>query len=160
MTTPRTRSRLVVLLMLGATLAATSAVPSAHARPHVAAHQPSDDELRDRMLGLVNRSRTSRGLPRLELNPRLSREAYDHARYMARTNELSHTPNLSDLISEVGGTSFGEDLGTGRGLRGIRDAWLRRDSTRRILLDPRFRHVGLGVVHVGGFYWVTLQVFD
>jgi hypothetical protein len=26
--------------------------------------------------------------------------------------------------------------------------------------DPRFHHVGLGVVHADGFYWVTLQVFD
>ena len=55
---------------------------------------------------------------------------------------------------------FGEDVGKGRGLRGIRDAWLRRADTRRILLDPRFHHVGLGVVHVDGFYWVTLQAFD
>lgn len=160
MTTPRTRSRLVVLLMLGTTLAAMFAVPSVHARPHVAHRQPSDHELRDKMLGLVNRSRTSRGFPRLELNVRLSREAYDHARHMARTNELTHTPNLADLISDIGGTVFGENLGKGRGLRGIRDAWLRLASTRRILLDPRFHHVGLGVVHVDGFYWVTLQVFN
>jgi len=160
MTTPRTRSRLVVLLLLGTILAATFAVPSVNARPNVAHRQPSDQQLRDRMLGLVNRSRTSRGLPRLQLNLRLSRGAYDHARHMARTEELTHTPNLADLISDVGGTLFGEDLGKGRSLRGIRDAWLRRDSTRRILLDPRFHNVGLGIVHADGFYWVTLQAFD
>ena len=160
MTTPRIRSRLVVLVILGMTLAATSAVPSVHARPHVAHRQPSDDELRDKMFGLVNRSRASRGLPRLELNGRLSREAYDHARHMARTGELTHTPNLADLISDAGGTVFGENLGRGRSLRGIRDAWLRRETTRRILLDARFHHVGLGIVHVDGFYWVTLQLFD
>lgn len=160
MTTPRTRSRLVVLLMLGTTLTLAVAVPSVHARPYVSHRQPSDHELRDKMLGFVDRSRTSRGLPRLELNGRLSREAYDHARRMARTDELTHTPNLADLISDAGGTVFGENLGKGRSLRGIRDAWLRRESTRRILLDPRFRNVGLGVVHVDGFYWVTLQAFD
>jgi uncharacterized protein YkwD len=160
MTTSRTRSRLVVLLILGTILAATFAVPSVQARPHVAHRQPSDRELRDKMLRLVDRSRANRGLPRLELNARLSREALEHAQHMARTNRLTHTPNLPDLISDVGGTVFGENLGKGRSLRGIRDAWLRNNATRRILLDPRFHHVGLGVVHVDGFFWVTLQVFD
>jgi hypothetical protein len=37
---------------------------------------------------------------------------------------------------------------------------MRRADTRRIMLDPRFHHVGLGVVHTDGFYWITLQVFD
>ena len=160
MTAPRTRSRLVVLMMLGSTLAATFAAPSVHARPQVAHRQPSDHEFRDKILGLVNRSRTSRGLPRLELNLRLSREAHDHSGHMARTDELTHTSNLADLIRGVGGSVFGEDLGKGRSLHGIRDAWLRRATTRRILLDPRFHHVGLGVVHVDGFYWVTLQAYD
>ena len=160
MTTPPPRSRLVVLLMLGTIVAATFAMPSVHARPHVAHRQPSDHELRDKILGLVDRSRASRGLPGLELNARLSREAFHHARRMAHSNHLTHTPNLSDLISDVGGTVFGENLGKGRSLRGIRDAWLRTDPTRSILLDPRFHHVGLGVVHVDGFFWVTLQVFD
>jgi uncharacterized protein YkwD len=160
MATPRTRSRLVVLLMLSATLSATFAAPTVHARPNIVHREPSDRDMRDRMLGLVNRSRASRGLPRLELNLRLSREALAQARRMARTGQLTHTPNLADLISDVGGTVFGENLGKGRGLRGIRHAWLRQASTNRILLDPRFHHAGLGVVHVDGFYWVTLQVFD
>jgi uncharacterized protein YkwD len=79
---------------------------------------------------------------------------------MARTGNISHTANLADLVDGVGGSVFGEDLGKGRGLQGIRDAWLRREDTRRIMLDPRFRRVGLGVVHVDGYYWVTFQAFD
>ncbi len=160
MTTPRTRSRLVVLLALGATLTATFAAPSVEARPNVSQRRPSDAELADKVLRLVNRSRGIRGLPRLEVSVRLSRAAHAHARRMASRNELTHTPNLAELISAVGGTAFGENIGKGRGLRGIRNAWLRGRSTRRILLDPRFRHVGLGVVHVDGLYWVTLQVFN
>jgi uncharacterized protein YkwD len=117
-------------------------------------------ELRDRLLALVNRSRHSRDLPRLRLNLRLSREALKHSRHMARSGAISHTPNLADLIRGVGGTVFGEDVGKGRAIVGIRDAWLRRPDTRPILLDPRFHHVGLGVIHIGGFYWVTLQAFD
>jgi uncharacterized protein YkwD len=112
------------------------------------------------MLDLVNRSRHSRGLPRLHLNLRLSREALKHSRHMARSGAISHTPNLAALIRSVGGTVFGEDVGKGRAIVGIRDAWLRLPDTRSILLDPRFHRVGLGVIHIGGYYWVTLQAFD
>ena len=112
------------------------------------------------MLAMVNRSRATHGLPLLRINERLSREALHHSRQMGRKGVITHTPNLADLVRSVGGSVFGEDLGKGRGLRGIRDAWMRRADTRRIMLDARFVHVGLGVVHAGGFYWVTLQVFD
>jgi hypothetical protein len=79
---------------------------------------------------------------------------------MAREQRLFHTQGLVVLIGNAGGTAFGENLGKGRGLQGIRDAWLRQSDTRGILLDARFRHAGLGVVHVDGFYWVTLQAFN
>ncbi len=158
MTTPRTRSRIAASLVLFALLSVAVVAPAA-AGPR-RGPQPTSDELAQSMLALVNRSRASHGLPLLRMNERLSREALRHSRQMARTGAITHTPNLADLVRSVGGSVFGEDLGKGRGLRGIRDAWIRRVDTRRIMLDPRFDHVGLGVVHAGGFYWVTLQVFD
>jgi uncharacterized protein YkwD len=158
MITPRTRSRLLASLMLFALLGVALVAPSVHAGPKRALEAPSE-ELRHRMLELVNRSRGAHGLGSLRLNERLSREALRHSKRMARDGAIAHTPNLAELVRSVGGSVFGEDLGKGRGLRGIRDAWIRREDTRRILLDPRFDHVGLGVVHVDGFYWVTLQVF-
>lgn len=167
MTTPRARA-LVVSLMAASTLATPLAPPSALAHAldpepeeaPISRGAPGPDELRATMLALVNRSRESRGLPALRVNEPLSREALSHSRKMARDGAISHTPNLADLVAGEGGTVFGEDVGKGRGLRGIRDVWLREPDTRRILLDPRFNNVGLGVVHTDGFYWVTLQAFD
>ncbi len=159
MTTPRTRSCVAASLVLFAVLSVTLVAPAADAGPRRGS-QPTSDELGKRMLALVNRSRTTRGLPLLQLNARLSREALRHSKQMARNGAISHTPNLADLVRSVGGSVFGEDLGKGRGLRGIRDAWMRRSDTRGIMLDPRFDHVGLGVVHEDGYYWVTLQVFN
>lgn len=159
MTTPRTRSTVAASLVLFALLSVTLVAPTADAGPR-RGQQPTSDELRQRMLALVNRSRGSHGLPLLHINKRLSREALRHSRQMARTGVITHTPNLAALVRSVGGSVFGEDLGKGRGLRGIRDAWMRRADTRRIMLDARFFHVGLGVVHADGYYWVTLQVFD
>jgi uncharacterized protein YkwD len=159
MTSPRTRSRVAASLVLLALIGATFVVPSVHAGAR-STPRPTADELAHQMLRLVNRSREVRGLPELRMNARLSKEALRHSKVMARASAISHTPNLADLVREVGGSVFGEDLGKGRGLEGIRDAWLRRADTRRIMLDPRFHHVGLGVVHAGGYYWVTFQAFD
>jgi uncharacterized protein YkwD len=157
MTTPPGRTRSVVSLALFAMLALSISVPAARAGVNA---PPKPTELRGRMLALVNRARAGRGLATLRLNGHLSKEALAHSKDMARTGGISHTPNLVDLIRSVGGTVFGEDVARGRGLRGIYEAWLRRTDTQRVLLDPRFRRAGLGVVHVDGFYWVTLQAFD
>lgn len=159
MTTPRARSRVAASLVLLTLIGTSFVVPAVHAGARTAP-RPTADELAQRMLRLVNRSRETRGLPELRMHIRLSKEALRHSRGMARTGNISHTSNLADLVYGVGGSVFGEDLGKGRGLQGIRDAWLRREDTRRIMLDPRFRRVGLGVVHVDGYYWVTFQAFD
>ncbi len=141
--------------LIGAAFVAPSAHADARRDP-----RPTADELAKRMLNLVNRSRDIRGLPELRLNAHLCPEALRHSRRMAKTGTISHTSNLADIVRGVGGSVFGEDLAKGRGLQGIRDAWLRRTDTRLIMLDPRFRNVGLGVVHFNGFYWVTFQAFD
>jgi uncharacterized protein YkwD len=153
------RATVATSLVLFALLSAILVAPTADAGPR-RGPEPTSDELARRMLTLVNRSRASHGLPLLHVNERLSREALHHSGRMSQEGVISHTPNLADLVRGVGGSVYGEDLGKGRGLRGIRDAWIRRADTRRIMLDPRFGHVGLGVVHADGFYWVTLQVFD
>lgn len=159
MNTPRTRSRLAASLVLLTLVGAAFVAPSASADARTAL-RPTSDELGRRMLALVNRSREIRGLPDLRTNARLCKEALRHSERMARTGTISHTQNLADLVHGFGGSVFGEDLGKGRGLRGIRDAWLGRADTRQIMLDPRFHHVGIGVAQVDGFYWVTLQAFD
>ena len=168
MTTPRAQA-LVVSLTVSMSLASLCLLSFAQASPravgdHATRMTPrgprGPDQLRTEMLELVNRTRQLRGLQALRINERISQEALEHSRRMASAGDISHTPNLLAIISSVGGTVFGEDVGKGRGLRGIRDAWLRSTETRTILLDGRFHQVGLGVIHADGFYWVTLQAFD
>jgi uncharacterized protein YkwD len=157
--TSRTRSRLAASFVVLTLVGAAFLVPAAHADTRTA-KRPSTDELERRMLNMVNQSRELRGLPELRIHDGLSKEAVRHSRHMASTGTISHTPNLAELVRDAGGSVFGEDLGKGRSLRGIREAWLGREDTRRIMLDPRFHRVGLGVVHVDGYFWVTLQAFD
>jgi uncharacterized protein YkwD len=145
----------MLLALMGVSLVA----PSVQAAPRTGV-RPTDDELARRMLTLVNAARDHHGLATLTMNHRLSGVALRHSKRMARSGTISHTSNLGDLVRSEGGSVYGEDLAKGRGLRGILDAWLERTDTRRILLDPRFRRSGVGVVHVNGFYWVTFQAFD
>ncbi len=102
MTTPRTRSCVAASLVLFALSSVTLVAPAADAGPRRAPH-PTSDELGKRMLALVNRSRTTRGLALLHQNARLSREALSHSKRMARAGVISHTPNLADL---TGGDSI------------------------------------------------------
>ena len=157
MTTPPGSSRSLLSVALLVAVSLSLSTPAAEAARNA---PPSSTELRARVLVLVNRSRMVNGFHALRLNPRLSREALAHSREMARSGDISHTADLATLIHRLGGTVFGEDVARGRGLRGICDAWLHREDTRTVLLDNQFRIVGLGVVHVDGFYWVTLQAFD
>ena len=157
MIAPPGRSRSVAVVAMCVSLCLFLWIPVARAATH---SPPSSAGLRSQVLDLVNRSRSSHGLSALRLSLPLSAEALAHSRRMARSGDISHTANLVDLIHRMGGTVFGEDVARGRGLRGIYGAWLQRTDTRNVLLDPRFRIVGVGVVHIGGFYWVTLQAFD
>lgn len=159
MTSPHTNPRLALALVSFTVLGAMLVAPSATAGMRTTS-PPSPGELAHRMLELVNRARDHQGLPVLRMHAHLAAEARHHSTGMASDGALSHTPNLDDLVRDAGGTVFGEDLGKGRGLQGIWEAWLHRANTRQIVLDPRFHHVGLGVVHVGGYYWVTFQAFD
>lgn len=163
MIAPRIRISVVGLLASATLATLVASAPVVQARPatqRTSFERRAPDPLRDQMLSLVNRTRRLRGLPVLRLDRRLSREALAHSRKMAQARAISHTPNLASIISSAGGTVFGENVGRGRSLHGIRDAWLRHGDTRNILLDGRFHHVALGVLHADGFFWVTLQAFD
>ena len=142
MTTPRDRRRLAASLVLLALVGATFVAPSAHAGAR-ADRRVTTDEIARHMLSLVNRSRAIAGSGAAHERS-LRREALRHSRQMATSGSITHTPNLAELVRSLGGSVFGEDLGKGRGLQGIRNAWIRRADTRRILLDPRFRTRRLG----------------
>ena len=108
---------------------------------------------------LVNRERTSRGLPALRHSGRLARVAGVHARDSVRYGFVGHTSPVHGTLGTrvrrsgyrpTGGGAFaiGEILGAGRGRRGtpraIVRAWMRRHIHRTAILYPRFRTMGVG----------------
>jgi uncharacterized protein YkwD len=106
-----------------------------------------------RVLQLINKQRTKRGLKPLKSDGGLITVARRHSRDMVRRNYFSHvskggsTP--SGRISRAGGRgAIGEDLAWGTGSYASPSAivklWMNSPPHRRVLLAKDLRYVGIG----------------
>ncbi len=135
--------------------------PSASARDGADAQTRSKaDPYRVRMLALINEMRSARNLPEIQLNHRLSPESWDHSRSMGRRAELFHTPDLASIIQPFGATVWGENVGVARTLSRILALMMASPPHRQHLVDPRLRWIGIGVVRMHGWLWVTLDLHN
>jgi uncharacterized protein YkwD len=152
--TARAAIAFVLLAVLLATLApAATAAEAGPARTRA-------DRYRIRMLALINEMRASRDLAALQLNHRLSPESWEHSRSMGRRAELFHTPDLASIIEPFGATLWGENVGVARTLARVLALMMASPSHRHHLVDPRLRWVGIGVVKMHGWLWITLDLHN
>jgi uncharacterized protein YkwD len=107
----------------------------------------------------INRRRRARGLPRLDLHGRLREASERHARDMVRRSYFSHvsrdgrsmTARLRDAgyIRRDRRWAAGEVLAWGSFRRSTAARavanWMDSPPHRRVLLNPRYRDVGVGV---------------
>ena len=108
---------------------------------------------------LVNKERTSRGVPRLRSNRKLQRAAQDHNDYMVKKNCFAHQCagegslerrlfSVSYLSSDLLRWSYGENIAWGEGRlskpRVIVRGWMRSRGHRANILNPTFEHIGVG----------------
>jgi uncharacterized protein YkwD len=112
----------------------------------------ASDINQDNILNLLNQERTSRRLPKLELNDELSNAANLKSRDMINRNYFEHfafglTP--WDFVKNAGytymyaGENLAMDFNTSEGMV---DAWMNSPAHRENILNPDFRDVGIGVV--------------
>jgi uncharacterized protein YkwD len=108
---------------------------------------------------LVNAQRAAHGLRPLQSSGDLRRAAHLHAVDMVRRRYFDHrSPDGRTVAQRVKRTGYltgarrwalGEDIGWGSGTAaspaGIVDAWMKSPGHRAVILDRRFREVGLGV---------------
>jgi uncharacterized protein YkwD len=144
------RSRRLLIISSLVALLLTSAWAPAEADAHT--HQ------RARVLRLVNDVRARHGLKRLDLNRKLSRYATRHSRRMSEQRRLFHSTDLGSRLRTYKASWWGENLAYGGKLYPIVRAWMNSPSHRVNILNRRFRKTGIGVVRVGGRFWVT-QIF-
>ncbi len=166
-------------LALGAIALAGSLAETAHANAcsqfGATKAQMLSNQQATRSIGcLLDRARHRHGLNHLNTNRRLQRAAERHTNYMKRHHCFSHQcPGERSLLARlqrvnyiVGGLirwSCGENIAWGSDDRGtpksIVKAWMHSPAHRANILNPLFRHVGVGFTR-GYSGWPGLGRWD
>jgi uncharacterized protein YkwD len=157
--------RVALIKTAAAAIAAVALLPApekaAAARCADASRVPTPDSLDEAVAAVeceINQRRRQRGLPRLDVDSRLREASQDHARDMVRRGYFSHTGrdgrSTTTRLKDAGYIragrrwAIGETLAWGTFWRSTpRRAvtnWMRSPSHRRVLLDPRYRDIGVG----------------
>jgi uncharacterized membrane protein required for colicin V production len=118
-----------------------------------------------RMLILVNRERTSRGLNALTLNPTAREVARAHSKDMFARGYFSHvTPEGQDPFTRMknGGVKFGaagENLALAPTLSAAHDGLMNSPGHRANILSPDYHTVGIGIIDGGPYGLMVTQDF-
>jgi len=91
----------------------------------------------------INALRAEQGLDALEVHSNLVAKARDWSSTMADAGEIWHS-DLADGIT-ANWKRLGENVGMGGSVEALHDAFVASPSHYENLVDPGFRHVGIGV---------------
>jgi uncharacterized protein YkwD len=105
----------------------------------------------------TNEARASHGLPKLTLDPQLSKTATLHTTNMVNKKLLYHTTNSQFYSWVTNWSRLGENVGEGGGVISLQKAFIHSPEHRANILERRYGHVGVGVVKKNGVMWVTVQ---
>ena len=103
----------------------------------------------ERMLGLHNRARESRGLGKLCVHPALQEAARAHSADMIRKDYFRHG-NVGRRLKRHGynWSTYAENIAYGSGVRGspesVFNRWMKSRGHKRNILGRGFREVGIG----------------
>lgn len=126
---------------------------------------PEDEaRLADQILQLVNLERAAADLPPVVSNPRLDQVAGDFACTMIRGRFFGHRDPASNqgpaaraIAGRYSFEAVGENLAAGQETsREVMRVWMDSPRHRAIILDPKWKEIGLAVRFGGeyGVYWV------
>lgn len=102
---------------------------------------------RGKLLKLINAARERHDLRELKIDRSFSRDAVRHTRRMVEQNEVFDPPNLDSFLSDEPWERIGASVsGCAGTLGGLHRAWMRHDAHRVIMLEPRLRRIGIGVM--------------
>ena len=161
---------LATVLALAALLAPATSQARPATAPQATASQGCDNTdlkptranlelVRDAVLCLHNRERSSHGLPRLKESPKLRRAAERHSSNMVSASFFDHaSPGGSTMVDRIrrsGYTSrasswaLGENIAWGSGALStaaqIHRSWMRSAGHRANILQRSFREIGIGI---------------
>lgn len=153
----RTRSggsRWVAVLTLSTILAIGVAFsPAAHA----------GSGYRAKLLRMVNATRNNHDLHRVRVDRSLTRDALRHTRRMIDKNAIYDPRNLTRILEDEPWDDIGASVvGCAGTLRRLHKAFMHHAAHRDILLNPKIRRIGIGVIKVDSqnacgrhWFWTT-----
>lgn len=102
---------------------------------------------RGKLLKMINDVRGRNDLRELRIDRSLSRDAVRHTRRMVEANEVFDPANLDAILSDEPWEQIGASVsGCAGTVRGVHRAWMRHAAHRDIMLEPRLRRIGIGVI--------------
>jgi cysteine-rich secretory family protein len=107
----------------------------------------ANDASARKLLGIINATREKHDLRPLRLETSLNAPARRHSAKMIRANRLFDPANLQQMLSTYDWNHIGADVvGCGTSLRQMHRILMTEDFHRTILLHPKIRRVGIGIV--------------
>jgi uncharacterized protein YkwD len=142
-----------ICLFVSATAAAAAAThhhraSSACAGASTAVADSTTQASRATVVCLINRQRTSRGLPALSADSQLDRSAQGWTNEMVSHHEFTHGANFTERISAAGfhWSQAGENIASGFATpTSVVAGWMASAGHCENILSPAFREVGTGV---------------
>ena len=123
----------------------------------------ADEQL---MFDLVNQERIKAGVAPLKIDMRMVQSARTKSQDMITNNYFSHTsPTLggfASLIRNATGGDYsyvGENLAGNRTVEAAMKAFMNSEGHRKNILNPKFTHIGIGIVSGGPYGQMYTQHF-
>jgi len=133
--------------------------------PFKVSHPVVDSALEIKMIGLVNKERTDRGLSPLKQDPELTKVARQHSRDMFVQGYFSHiTPQGKDPFDRMHEDyihffTAGENIALAQTLSIAHNGLMNSPGHRANILNPAFGHIGIGILDGGIFGLMISQEF-
>ena len=104
----------------------------------------------------INGLRSANGMAPLAVDPSLTAVARNWASNMAGSGYISHRSDLSAGVPSSW-VFLGENVGVGGDVASLHNAFVASPTHLENLVNPRFTHVGIGIVQVGSTMWVAQE---
>ncbi len=119
-----------------------------------------------KMLDMVNQERAKAGVAPLKIDMRMVQTARAKSKDMIDNNYFSHTsPTLGGFASQIrtatGGdySAVAENLSGGKTVEAAMKAFMNSAGHRKNILNPKFTHIGIGIVSGGPYGQMYTQHF-
>ena len=100
-----------------------------------------------RVLHLVNATRVAHNLHTLRVDASFSRDAMRHTRRMVAQDAIYDPRNLAEMLQDEPWDEVGASVvGCADTLRALHRAFMHHAEHRVILLNPKLRRIGIGVI--------------